>query len=98
MSLLVSILPASWAQYSWSVTLSLLAWCSLLLPEAGLGCALCAGSLALTAYLDLIQPGYPSWFRALRFILSTGAVLSLLATLFCIFTLGPKKQASDYLS
>jgi len=88
----------SWSQYSWSVTPSLLAWVSLLMPDAGAGCAICAGSLALTAYLDLRQTGYPGWLRGLRFILSSGAVLCLLATIYCIINLGTKKQASDYLT
>jgi len=91
-------LPPSWAQYSWAVTPSLLAWTALLLPDIGLGISLCAASLGLTAYLDLLQPGYSSWFRGLRFLLSFGAILSLLATLYCITKLGVKKQASDYLT
>jgi hypothetical protein len=46
---------------------------------------------------DMSQSYYPSWFRALRFILSTAAVLSLLATIYCILRLGVKRHASDYL-
>ena len=46
---------------------------------------------------DLTHPGYPAWFRGLRLLLTTAAVLSLLATLFCIFTLGVRRHASDYL-
>eukprot|EP00088_Acartia_fossae_P003666 TRINITY_DN11568_c0_g1_i2.p1 TRINITY_DN11568_c0_g1~~TRINITY_DN11568_c0_g1_i2.p1 ORF type:complete len:205 (-),score=0.63 TRINITY_DN11568_c0_g1_i2:94-708(-) len=91
-------LPPSWAQYTWAVTPSLLAWVSILLPDIGLGVSLCASSLALTAYLDLTQSGYVGWFRGLRFLLSFFAVLSLIATLFCINKLGVKKHASDYLS
>jgi hypothetical protein len=47
--------------------------------------------------LDMTQPAYPPWLRALRFLLSTTAVLSLLATIFCILTLGVRRHASDYL-
>jgi hypothetical protein len=43
------------------------------------------------------QSYYPAWFRALRFILSTAAILSLLATIYCILRLGVKRHASDYL-
>jgi hypothetical protein len=89
--------PPTWGQYSWSVTPSLVGWMSLLLPDPTLGCALCAAGLAAAAYLDMSQPYYPAWFRALRFILSTAAVLSLLATIYCILRLGVKRHASDYL-
>jgi len=91
-------LPPSWPQYTWAVTPSLLAWVAILLPDIGVGISLCAASLGLTAYLDLIQPGYSSWFRGLRFLLSFFAIISMLATLFCINKLGIKKHASDYLS
>jgi hypothetical protein len=45
----------------------------------------------------MTHPGYPAWFRALRFLLSATAILSLLATVGCIFTLGVRRHASDYL-
>jgi len=90
-------LPPSWPQYTWAVTPSLLAWTSILLsPETGV--TVCALSLALTAALDIIQPGYPRWFRGLRFLLTSGAVFSLLATLYCIKNLGTDKHASDFLT
>ena len=91
-------LPPSWSQYSWSVTPSLIAWVALLIPNFIVSCSLCSAGLLAALILDLQQQGYPGWFRGLRFILSLGAILSLLATMFLTQTLGVKKQASDYLT
>ena len=48
-------------------------------------------------FLDIIQPGYPRWFRGLRFLLTSGAVFSLLATLYCIKNLGKSWMKIKYI-
>ena len=69
-------------QYTWAVTPSLVGWSSLLLPQTQ-GGLLCILGLCSAGYLDLVQYGYPSWFKGLRFLLTTVAVLSLWSTLMC---------------
>ena len=91
-------LPPSWSQYSWSVTPSLVAWCALLMPGVSAGCVMSSIGLLAAALVDLQQPGYPSWFRGLRFILTFFAVISLLSCVVFSQTLGSKKQPSDYLT
>jgi len=91
-------MPANWAQYSWSVTPSLIAWSSLLVPSVTGGYLLCVSGLLAAAVVDLQQSSFPPWFRALRFLLSFFAVISLLTSLIFQYTLGSKKQPSDYLT
>ena len=83
----------TWLQYSWSVTPSLIAWVGLLMPTTP-GLVTCMGGLGVAGYLDLIQYGYPSWFKGLRFVLTTVALLSLWSTLMCkmIMSEGPKED------
>ena len=78
-------------QYSWAVTPSLVAWSALLMPTAA-GCVTCVGGLGVAGYLDLIQYGYPHWFKGLRFLLTTGAILSLWSTLMCSLMLEAKDK------
>jgi len=91
-------MPANWAQYSWSVTPSLIAWAALLVPSTPGGYILCVSGLLAAAVVDLQQSSFPPWFRALRFLLSFFAVISLLTSLIFNYTLGAKKQPSDYLT
>jgi len=92
------LLPPSWSQYCWSVTPSLLAWTSLLVPNLMGGYVICLAGLVAALVLDLKQPGYPAWFRGLRFVLSFCAVVSLVTSIVFTQTLGTKRQASDYLT
>lgn len=48
--------------------------------------------------MDLSTKSYPPWFRGLRFLLTLFAVLSLLASSVFSYSLGAKKQPSDYLT
>lgn len=89
-------MPPSWSQYSWSVTPSLLAWTALLLPSQPAAFTLCTSGLLAALVLDLKQQGYPAWFRGLRFLLSLGAMLSLVSCLVLSFTL--RGQQSDSLT
>ena len=58
----------TWLQYGWSVTPSLVAWSALLLPSPTAGACLCMAGLGMAGYLDLVQYGYPSWFKGLRLV------------------------------
>lgn len=48
--------------------------------------------------MDLSTKSYPPWFRGLRFLLTFFAVLSLVASSVFSYSLGAKKQPSDYLT
>ena len=91
-------LPPSWSQYTWSVTPSLISWTALLVPSATVGVPICVIGLLMAAAVDLRQPSYPPWFRSLRFLLTFFAVFSLIMSSFFSYSLGSKKQPSDYLS
>lgn len=85
-------LPASvsheltWRNLGWSVTPSLLAWSSLLMPYSFGTLTLIAG-IGGAAYLDLMYQAYPTWFKGLRFCLSLIAALSMWTTLVLSFIL-----------
>ena len=96
--LLVSSGSDDWAGYTWSVTPSLLAWTSLLLPNITAGYVLCTGGLVAAGVLDLQHPSYPPWFKGLRLVLTLVASLSLLSAAVFTQTLASKKQPSDYLN
>lgn len=81
----------TWMQYTFSVTPSLVAWGALLLPPAP-GLLTCMGGLCAAGYLDLVQYGYPSWFKGLRFCLTTVALLSLWSTLMCKMMLEEQEE------
>ena len=49
------------------------------------------GGLGSAAYLDLIENAYPTWFKGLRILLTTVAVVSLVTGLACQFTLEEKR-------
>lgn len=55
------------------------------------GVVTCAAGLGLAAYADLIEPGYPAWFRGLRVLLTSVALLSLACSLLCKAILDDQK-------
>merc|ERR1719458_1657107 len=75
------IQPASWNQFSWSVTPSLIAWPALLLPQFQVANLAIVSGLGLCGYLDFKQSGYQPWFKGLRIVLTTVASISMLSTL-----------------
>ena len=77
-----SNLTPDWFNLGYSVTPSLIAWVGLLLPYPASMLTVMSG-LAGAAYMDLTMTGYPSWFKALRFLLTFVAVLSLWTTFTC---------------
>ena len=92
-----SPIPGTWAQYSWSVTPSLIAWAGLMLPSTTPGCLAIITGLGLTCYKDLAQIGYPSWFRGLRIFLTLFAIGSLGSSLAIIYLFPTKKTLSETL-
>ncbi|XP_052774570.1 transmembrane protein 69-like [Mya arenaria] len=84
----------NWFNLGYSVTPSLVAWVALLLPTPASLLTLMAG-LAGSAYMDLTMLGYPPWFKALRFLLSLFAILSLWSTLMCMLILDDKKKKEE---
>lgn len=48
--------------------------------------------MSAAGYLDLVQYGYPGWFKGLRFVLTTVAILSLWSTLMCKVLLEEEKE------
>lgn len=85
------VVRPNWFNLGYSVVPSLVAWTALMLPNS-LAIIVLMGGLAGTAYMDLTMFGYPAWFKALRFLLSLVAVLSLWTTLLCSFTMSDGKK------
>lgn len=73
----------NWFNLGYSVTPSLIAWVGLMIPNIILSNLILMTGLTGAAYFDTVMWGYPPWFKALRFILSFVAVLSLWSTLMC---------------
>lgn len=63
---------------------SLVACVGLLVPQS-LGLLVISTGLGAAVYVDMLTSHYPSWFRALRCLLTSTAVISLLTTLLCSF-------------
>ena len=96
-----SLIKPSWSQFTWSVTPSLIAWPALILQYQQLTYSLPISSLTLVAglglcgYLDVKQTGYVSWFKGLRIVLTTVAIMSLLSTLILSYILTPSDNADS---
>ena len=88
-----SPIAATWSQFTWSVTPSLIAWPALLMPEQILANLTVLLGLILSGYLDFKQPGYQSWFKGLRILLTSIASISLLVTMLLYFLL--EQSSSD---
>jgi len=88
-----SILP-TWYHFTWSVTPSLIGWSALCMPSVTAGYLTLVGGLGSACYLDLVEAGYPQWFKGLRIVLTTVAITSLLTGLACKFILSQEKSAS----
>ena len=43
----------------------------------------------------MTSPGYPAWFRGLRFVLTFVAVASLVTSLLCKMILGKEKEEKE---
>lgn len=67
----------SWDNLGQSVSLSLVAFASLILPP-WLGTLTLVAGLGASAYIDITSAGYPQWFKAMRLCLSAVAISSLL--------------------
>ena len=87
----------SWSQYSWSVTPSLIAWGALgaMLPGNVFGYLSVMAGHVLTCYMDLVESGYPSWFRGLRFVLTSVALISLGIAMGCSFVFPGENTISE---
>lgn len=70
----------TWENLGQSVSLSLVAFASLILPP-WMGTLTLVAGLGASAYIDITSPGYPQWFKAMRLCLSAVAIGSLLFTL-----------------
>jgi hypothetical protein len=46
----------------------------------------------LAGYLDMTTASYPSWFRGLRFVLTSVAVFSFLLSLICKLVLDEERR------
>lgn len=87
-------LKADWFNLGYSVLPTLVAWGGLLLPQS-LSILTVMVGIAGAAYFDTTVKEYPAWFKALRFVLSLGAVLSLWTVFLCKFILNvPPEDAA----
>ena len=72
----------SWGQFSISVMPSLVAWAALISPNIGnWNFIIIMFGLYTIGYLDIKQSPYLPWFKNLRILLTTVAILSLSSTL-----------------
>ena len=78
--------PPSWLYMGYSVMPQLVGWAALMMPTT-LGIFTVASGLVACAIADITMPGYPSWFVSMRVILTTGAVVSLLLSFWCVLML-----------
>lgn len=86
-----------WINLANSVVPSLLAWAAVLMADsfAAAGTMVIMG-LGVSLHYDLaLLPTYPSWFKALRFVLTIVAVFSLVGTLIVHEAFPEKKMFSD---
>ena len=90
-----SPIPGNWSQYSWSVVPSLIAWGGLMLPDTYPGIASVIFGIGMTCYNDLRQTGYPSWFKGLRILLTTVAILSMSSSLYIMYNSQTKKPLPE---
>jgi len=90
-----SPIPGNWSQYSWSVVPSLIAWGGLMLPDTYPGVASVIFGIGITCYNDLRQSGYPSWFKGLRILLTTVAILSMSFSLYIMYDSQTKKPLPE---
>lgn len=92
-----SIARPDWLNLGYSVTPSLIAWGGLLLPTHAPSLFTLMGGLLFAGYMDIFMPGYPPWFKGLRFLLTFVAVLSLWSTVMCLLLLPDDqgKQSSE---
>ncbi|XP_060591047.1 uncharacterized protein LOC132746016 [Ruditapes philippinarum] len=74
------VVRPNWINLGYSVTPSLIAWAALMMPTPFSLATLMFG-LGGAAYMDITMYGYPSWFKAMRFLLTITAILSLWTTL-----------------
>lgn len=81
-----------WLNLANSVVPSMFAWMSLLMSDISPGVITVIMGLGISLHYDLsLLPTYPSWFKALRAILTIVAFFSLLGTLM-ISTIYPEKK------
>ena len=97
-----SLIKPSWSQFTWSVTPSLIAWPALILQyQQSVTYSLPISSLTLVVglglcgFLDVKQIGYVSWFKGLRIVLTTVAIMSLLSTLTLWYILTPSEKSDS---
>lgn len=72
---------ATLARMSFAVSPALLGWVALLLPES-YGMALVTAGLLMTCFADSRWYGVASWYRSLRWRLTTVATLCMMVALF----------------
>lgn len=85
------IVRPNWFNLGYSVTPCLVAWVALMLPMTLSLMTLIFG-LGGATYMDITMFGYPSWFKALRFLLSFVAILSLWTMLVFKFILSDSNR------
>ncbi|XP_062437065.1 transmembrane protein 69 [Rhea pennata] len=84
-----------WLNLANSTVPPLFAWQALLFQSVTHSAILLIMGLGIALHYDLaLLPTYPSWFKALRIVVTVLAVLSLLATL-TLKTIDSEKQLSD---
>lgn len=85
------IVRPNWFNLGYSVTPCLVAWVALMLPTTLSLMTLIFG-LGGATYMDITMFGYPSWFKALRFLISFIAILSLWTVLVFKFILSDSNR------
>lgn len=73
-----------WINLGYSVMPSLVAWVGLMIPAPWSLLTVMSG-LGIAAYADMSMYAYPAWFKGLRFLLSSVAMLALWTTFMCSY-------------
>nr|XP_061832312.1 transmembrane protein 69-like [Nerophis lumbriciformis] len=85
-----------WVNLSNSVVSPLLAWAAMLIADSISAATTVIVALGISLHYDLsLLPTYPSWFKALRAVLTIVAVVSLLGTILVINVYPTKKLFSE---
>ncbi|KAL4235582.1 Transmembrane protein 69 [Mactra antiquata] len=89
-----TVVKPNWFNLCYSVTPPLVGWFALLMPTTFALTTLIVG-LGGAAYMDIVMWGYPHWFKAMRFLLSFTAILSLWTTILLMYAFKDSSKAKS---
>lgn len=85
-SLFTQVMKPDWKNFTSSILPSFVGWMSLLVTNP-IGSLMMISGFSLCLLQDMTSAQFPSWYRSLRILLSTVAILALLTTAMCQYLL-----------